>query len=253
VEKAINFEIERQIDVIEGGGEVIQETRLYDPDKDETRSMRSKEEAMDYRYFPDPDLLPVVISEETIEAIKSELPELPADKKARFENELGLSSYDAGILTSDRELADYFEQVASVGGEAKLAANWVIGDLSGRLNKEDKQLSECPVTAEMLGGMIKRLAENAITSKMAKEVFDAMWNGEGDADIIIEKRGLKPADSGEVEKIIDEVIASNPEQVGQFRAGKTKMMGFFVGQVMKASKGKADPAQVNKLLTDKLK
>jgi aspartyl-tRNA(Asn)/glutamyl-tRNA(Gln) amidotransferase subunit B len=253
VEKAINFEIERQIDVIEGGGKVIQETRLYDPDKAETRSMRSKEEAMDYRYFPDPDLLPVVISEETIEAIKSELPELPADKKARFENELGLSSYDAGILTSDRELADYFEQVASVGGEAKLAANWVIGDLSGRLNKEDKQLSECPVTAEMLGGMIKRLAENAITSKMAKEVFDAMWNGEGDADIIIEKRGLKPADSGEVEKIIDEVIASNPEQVEQFRAGKTKVMGFFVGQVMKASKGKADPAQVNKLLTDKLK
>ncbi len=253
VEKAINFEIERQIDVIEGGGEVIQETRLYDPDKDETRSMRSKEEAMDYRYFPDPDLLPVVISEETIEAIKSELPELPADKKARFENELGLSSYDAGILTSDRELADYFEQVASVGGEAKLAANWVIGDLSGRLNKEDKQLGECPVTAEMLGGMIKRLAENAITSKMAKEVFDAMWNGEGDADTIIEKRGLKPADSGEVEKIIDEVIASNPEQVEQFRAGKTKVMGFFVGQVMKASKGKADPAQVNKLLIDKLK
>jgi aspartyl-tRNA(Asn)/glutamyl-tRNA(Gln) amidotransferase subunit B len=253
VEKAINFEIERQIDVIEGGGKVIQETRLYDPDKAETRSMRSKEEAMDYRYFPDPDLLPVVISEETIEAIKSELPELPADKKARFENELGLSSYDAGILTSDRELADYFELVASVGDEAKLAANWVIGDLSGRLNKEDKQLSECPVTAEMLGGMIKRLAENAITSKMAKEVFDAMWNGEGDADTIIEKRGLKPADSGEVEKIIDEVIASNPEQVEQFRAGKTKVMGFFVGQVMKASKGKADPAQVNKLLTDKLK
>jgi len=253
VEKAINFEIERQIDVIEGGGEVVQETRLYDPDKDETRSMRSKEEAMDYRYFPDPDLLPVVITNETIDAIKKGLPELPADKKTRFEKELGLSAYDASILTSDRELADYFEQTAKSSGEAKLAANWVIGDLSGRLNKDDKTISECPVTADMLGGMIKRLSENAITSKMAKEVFDAMWNGEGDADSIIEKRGLKPADTGEVEKIIDEIIANNPEQVEQYRAGKGKVMGFFVGQVMKASKGKADPAQVNKILSEKLK
>ncbi len=253
VEKAINIEIERQIDVIDAGGKVVQETRLYDADKNETRSMRSKEEAMDYRYFPDPDLLPVVVSDEDIEAIKKTLPELPGAKQARFEKELGLSAYDAGIITSDRDLADYFEEVANTSSETKLAANWVIGDLSGHLNKEDKHITESPISAEMLGGMLKRLAENAITSKMAKEVFEGMWNGEGDADTIIEKRGLKPADSGEVEKIIDEIIANNPDQVEQFKAGKGKVMGFFVGQVMKASKGKADPAQVNKLLQEKLK
>ncbi|MBI1423367.1 MAG: Asp-tRNA(Asn)/Glu-tRNA(Gln) amidotransferase subunit GatB [Gammaproteobacteria bacterium] len=253
VERAINFEVERQIDLIEGGGKVVQETRLYDPDKHETRSMRSKEEAMDYRYFPDPDLLPVAVSEEDIESVRATLPELPDAKQARFESELGLSAYDAGILTGDRELADYFEAVVKSCGEAKLSANWVISELSGRLNKEDMTLAESPVSAEMLGGMLKRLAENAITSKMAKEVFDAMWNGEGDADAIIEKRGLKPADTGEVEKIIDDLIARNPEQVEQFRAGKEKVLGFFVGQVMKASKGKADPAQVNQLLREKLK
>ncbi len=253
VERAINFEVERQIDLLEGGGQVIQETRLYDPDKHETRSMRSKEEAMDYRYFPDPDLLPVAVTEEDIDAMRATLPELPDAKKARFESDLGLSGYDAEILTSDRDLADYFEAVLKVSGEAKLSANWVISELSGRLNKEDKSITDSPVSAAMLGGMIKRLAENAITSKMAKEVFDAMWNGEGDADTIIEQRGLKPADTGEVEKIIDELIAKNPEQVEQFRAGKEKVLGFFVGQVMKASKGKADPAQVNQLLRDKLK
>ncbi|MGD8927006.1 MAG: Asp-tRNA(Asn)/Glu-tRNA(Gln) amidotransferase subunit GatB [Thioalkalispiraceae bacterium] len=253
VEKAINFEVERQIDVIEGGGEVVQETRLYDADKDETRSMRSKEEAMDYRYFPDPDLLPVEVTEDDINTVKAQLPELPAVKQARFEKDMGLSNYDAAILTSDKDLADYFEQAAEISGQPKLAANWVIGDLSGRLNKEDKSITESPVSAAMLAGMIKRLAENAITSKMAKDVFDGMWNGEGDADSIIEKRGLKPADAGEVEKIIDEVIANNPEQVEQFKAGKGKVLGFFVGQVMKASKGKADPAQVNKILQEKLK
>ena len=253
VERAINFEVERQIDILEGGGKIVQETRLYDPDKHETRSMRSKEEAMDYRYFPDPDLLPVVVTEDDIERMRATLPELPDAKKTRFETDMGLSAYDAGILTSDRELADYFEAVVKVSGEAKLSANWVISELSGRLNKEDKTISDSPVTAAMLGGMLKRLAENAITSKMAKEVFDAMWNGEGDADTIIEKRGLKPADTGEVEKIIDDLIAKNPEQVEQFRAGKDKVLGFFVGQVMKASKGKADPAQVNQLLRDKLK
>jgi aspartyl-tRNA(Asn)/glutamyl-tRNA(Gln) amidotransferase subunit B len=253
VERAINFEVERQIDILEGGGKVIQETRLYDPDKHETRSMRSKEEAMDYRYFPDPDLLPVAVTEEDIESVRATLPELPDAKKARFESALGLSAYDAGILTGDRELADYFEAVVKACGEAKLSANWVISELSGRLNKEDKTIAESPVSAEMLGGMLQRLAENAITSKMAKEVFDAMWNGEGDADTVIEKRGLKPADTGEVEKIIDDLIAKNPEQVEQFRAGKEKVLGFFVGQVMKASKGKADPAQVNQLLRDKLK
>jgi len=253
VERAINFEVERQIDILESGGKIVQETRLYDPDKNETRSMRSKEEAMDYRYFPDPDLLPVAVSEEDIETMRASLPELPDAKKARFETDLGLGAYDAGILTSDRDLADYFEAVLKVCGEAKLSANWVISELSGRLNKENKTLSESPVTAAMLGGMLKRLAENAITSKMAKEVFDAMWNGEGDADTIIERRGLKPADTGEVEKIIDDLIAKNPEQVEQFRAGKEKVLGFFVGQVMKASRGKADPATVNKLLRDKLK
>ena len=253
VEKAINFEVERQIDVIEGGGEVVQETRLYDADKDETRSMRSKEEAMDYRYFPDPDLLPVEITEEDIRSIEKNLPELPAVKQARFEKEMGLSNYDAAILTSDKDLANYFEETAEKSGQAKLAANWVIGDLSGRLNKEDKTITESPVTAEMLAAMIKRLAENAITSKMAKEVFDGMWNGEGDADTIIDKRGLKPADAGEVEKIIDEVIANNPDQIEQFKAGKGKVLGFLVGQVMKLSKGKADPAQVNKILSEKLK
>jgi aspartyl-tRNA(Asn)/glutamyl-tRNA(Gln) amidotransferase subunit B len=253
VEKAINFEVERQIDIIESGGEVVQETRLYDADKDETRSMRSKEEAMDYRYFPDPDLLPVEVTEGDINSVKQQLPELPAVKQARFEKDMGLSNYDAAILTSDKDLANYFEEVAEKSGQAKLAANWIISDLSGRLNKEDKDIGQSPITAEMLAGMIKRLAENSITSKMAKEVFDAMWNGEGDADTIIEKRGLKPADAGEVEKIIDEVIAANPEQVEQFKAGKGKVLGFFVGQVMKASKGKADPAQVNKLLAEKLK
>ena len=253
VEKAINLEVERQIDIIEGGGRVVQETRLYDPDKNETRSMRSKEEAMDYRYFPDPDLLPVVTNDEDINAIAATLPELPTAKQARFEKELGLSSYDAGILTSDRELADYFETVVNTSGEAKLSANWVIGEMSGRLNKEDKDISQSPISAEMLGGMIKHLAQNTVTSKMAKDIFNAMWNGEGDADTIIEKRGLKPADAGEVEKIIDTIIAANPEQVEQFRAGKEKVLGFFVGQIMKASKGKADPGQVNKLLREKLK
>ncbi len=253
VEKAINLEVLRQIEVIESGEQVVQETRLYDADKNETRSMRSKEEAMDYRYFPDPDLLPVEVTEAEIKSIQDLLPELPAAKQARFEKDMGLSNYDAAILTADKDLANFFEQAAQKSGHAKLTANWVIGDLSGRLNKEDKTIIESPVSAEMLAGMIIRLAENAITSKMAKEVFDAMWNGEGDADTIIEKRGLKPADSGEVEKIIDEIIANNPDQVEQFKAGKGKVMGFFVGQVMKASKGKADPAQVNKLLTEKLK
>ena len=252
VERAINFEVERQIDLIESGGEVVQETRLYDSDKNETRSMRSKEEAMDYRYFPDPDLLPLVISDEDIKAVEGTMPELPTEKQARFEKDMQLSTYDAGILTADRELADYFETVVAGSGEAKLAANWIIVNLSGRLNKEDKTISESPISATMLAGMIKRLAENVITSKMAKEVFDAMWDGEGDADTIIEKRGLKPADAGEVERFIDEIIANNPDQVAQFKAGKEKVMGFFVGQVMKASKGKADPAQVNKLLRDKL-
>ena len=253
VERAINFEVERQIELIEGGGKVIQETRLYDANKHETRSMRSKEEAMDYRYFPDPDLLPLVISTQDIDAVKQTMPELPDAKKHRFMQKFSLNDYDAAILTGDRDLANYFETVVQLASESKLVANWIISELSGRLNKEDKLITESPITATQLAGMIKRLSEGAITSKMAKEVFEAMWNGEGDADAIIEKRGLKPADTGAVEKVIDDLIAKNPGQVEQYRAGKDKVLGFFVGQVMKATQGKADPAQVNKLLLEKLK
>ena len=252
VERAINFEVERQIDILESGGKVVQETRLYDSDKHETRSMRSKEEAMDYRYFPDPDLLPLAISEADIESVRKTLPELPEAKKQRVMQSYGLSEYDAGMLISDRELADYFESVVKQSKQAKLAANWIISELFGRLNKEDKTINDSPISATNLAGMITRLAENAITSKMAKEVFDAMWNGEGDADTIIEKRGLKPSDSGEVAKIIDKLIADNQGQVEQYRAGKDKVLGYFVGQVMKLTQGKADPAQVNTLLKEKL-
>jgi aspartyl-tRNA(Asn)/glutamyl-tRNA(Gln) amidotransferase subunit B len=253
VEKAINFEVERQIDILEAGGEVIQETRLYDANKDETRAMRSKEEAMDYRYFPDPDLLPVEVTVEHIESIRKTLPELPDAKKDRFVSEYDLKEEDAVILTSGRDMADYFEKVVKACGEARLAANWVIGELSGYLNKEDKDISECPVTAEMLAGVIKRIKDNTISGKIAKDVFDAMWNGEGDADAIIEKKGLKQiTDTGELEAIVDQVIADNPEQVEQFKAGKEKVLGFFVGQCMKATRGKGNPAQLNQMLRDKL-
>lgn len=252
VERAINYEVDRQIDILESGGKVVQETRLYDADKHETRSMRSKEEAMDYRYFPDPDLLPLVISAADIDAVRKTLPELPDAKKTRFETEFGLGTYDAGILAGDREVANYFEATVKISGEAKLSANWIIGDLFAMLDKEHKDITASPVTAPMLGDMVKKVVNKTITSKMAKEVFDAMWNGEGDAEAIIEKRGLKPADNSAVEKIIDELIANNPGQVEQYRAGKDKVLGFFVGQVMKASQGKADPATLNELLKKKL-
>ncbi len=254
VERAINFEVERQIDVIEGGGEVVQETRLYDSDKDETRSMRSKEEAFDYRYFPDPDLLPLELDEAYIEAVRKTLPELPDEKKARFISELGLAEYEAGVLTASRELADYFEVAARVAGDdAKRTANWVMGDLLGALNKEGKEITESPVTAEMLGAMLQRINDNTISGKIAKQVFDCMWNGEGDADAVIEQKGLKQVtDSGAIEKIIDEIMANNPQQLEQYRAGKDKLFGFFVGQVMQATQGKANPAQVNALLKQKL-
>jgi aspartyl-tRNA(Asn)/glutamyl-tRNA(Gln) amidotransferase subunit B len=254
VERAINVEIERQIDVIEGGGQVIQETRLYDPDKNETRSMRTKEEANDYRYFPDPDLLPVVIDEHYLNEVRKTLPELPDEKQHRFEKHYGLSAADAGVLTASRDMADYFEAVTVICNEPKLSANWIMGDLLGALNRNSLELAQSPVSAEMLGGMIKRITDNTISGKLAKEVFDAMWQGEGDADTIIEKRGLKQiTDTGAIEKIIDEIVANNPEQVEQYRSGKDKVFGFFVGQVMKASKGKANPQQVNQLLKDKLK
>jgi aspartyl-tRNA(Asn)/glutamyl-tRNA(Gln) amidotransferase subunit B len=250
VEKAINYEVERQIDLIENGGRVVQETRLYDANKDETRSMRAKEEANDYRYFPDPDLLPVEIEPAFVEQVRATLPELPDAKKARFVAEYGLGAYDAGVLTATRELADYFETVVkSVGGEPKQCANWVMGDLSGFLNKEGKEITESPVSAPMLAGMIRRILDNTISGKIAKDVFEAMWNGEGDADTVIEKKGLKQiTDTGAIESAIKEIMANNPKQVEGYRAGQEKLLGFFVGQVMKAMGGKANPAQLNELL-----
>ncbi len=255
MEKAIGYEFERQMEILEDGGEVVQETRLYDVERGETRSMRSKEEANDYRYFPDPDLLPCLLDEKYIKSIRKQLPELPNEKKHRFITHLGLTPYDAGVLTGSRELAAYFEAVAeSSGGENKLAANWVMGEFSAALNREGVDLAASPVTAEMLGGMIRRIADNTISGKIAKQVFEAMWNGEGDADSVIEKRGLKQiTDSGAIEAMIDEVIANNPAQVEQFRAGKEQLLGFFVGQVMKVSKGQANPGQVNQILRNKLK
>jgi len=253
VERAINIEVERQIDLIEDGGEVVQETRLYDADKNETRSMRSKEEANDYRYFPDPDLLPVVLDDAYLEKVRKTLPELPAEKAARFVSDLGLSDYDAGVLTASRQLADYFEAVVSESVDAKMAANWMLGDVSARLNKEDLSIEKCPVSAVDLAGMLKRIADNTISGKIAKDVFNGMWAGEGDADTVIEKKGLKQiTDDSAIEAIIDEVIANSPNQLEQYRSGKDKLFGYFVGQVMKASQGKANPAQVNKMLKDKL-
>ncbi|WP_150304162.1 Asp-tRNA(Asn)/Glu-tRNA(Gln) amidotransferase subunit GatB [Pseudomonas saliphila] len=257
IEKAINTEVQRQVELIEDGGKVVQETRLYDPNKDETRSMRSKEEANDYRYFPDPDLLPVVIEPAFIEEVRGELPELPQQKRERFQGEFGLSVYDASVLSASREMADYFEEVQRVCGDAKLAANWVMGELSSRLNKEGLEIDQTPVSAIQLGGMILRIKDNTISGKIAKMVFEAMAKGEGDADQIIKAKGLKQVtDSGAIESMLDEVLAANAEQVEQYRASdeakRGKMFGFFVGQAMKASKGKANPQQVNQLLKQKL-
>ena len=255
LERAINYEIERQIDLIEDGGTVVQETRLYDADKHETRSMRSKEEANDYRYFPDPDLLPVAVSEEEIARIRASLPELPEQKRQRYIDDFQLSDYNAELLTSSRETAGYFEQaISKLPDQAKLIANWILSDLSGALNKSDKGIQSAPVSPTMLVGMIRRIADNTISGKIAKEVFEAMWQGGGSADDIIENRSLKQiTDTGAIESIIDEVIAANPDQVEQFRAGKDKVLGFLVGQIMKQSKGKANPGQVNQMLRDKLK
>jgi aspartyl-tRNA(Asn)/glutamyl-tRNA(Gln) amidotransferase subunit B len=254
VERAINFEVERQIDVLEDGGEVVQETRLYDSGRDETRSMRSKEEANDYRYFPDPDLLPVEISKAFIDGVRETLPELPDDKRHRFIDEYGIKQDDAAILTVSKALADYFEAVASAT-EAKpqVAANWVIGDLSGALNKEGLEIEASRIPAQDLAGLINRIEDNTISGKIAKEVFEAMWAGEGDADAVIEARGLKQiTDSSAIEAIVDKVIAANPGQAEEYRAGKDKLIGFFVGQVMKETGGKANPAQVNEILRTKL-
>jgi aspartyl-tRNA(Asn)/glutamyl-tRNA(Gln) amidotransferase subunit B len=254
VEKAINYEVERQIDMLESGGTVQQETRLYDANKDETRPMRSKEEANDYRYFPDPDLLPVVLEDEFLEQVAASLPELPGAKRRRFSEEYGLPDYDAGVLTTSRDLADYYEHVVeSSGGDPKLAANWVMGELSGALNKAGLEIGVSRVSSAALADLLKRIADNTISGKIAKEVFEAMWDGKGAADDIIEARGLKQiTDTGAIEKTIEEVMASFPDQLGQYRDGKDKLFGFFVGQVMKATGGKANPAQVNELLRKKL-
>ena len=255
VEKAINYEVARQIELIEGGGKVVQETRLYDSDRDETRSMRAKEEANDYRYFPDPDLLPLDISPQLIAEVKATLPELPDAKKQRFMAEYGIPAYDAGLLTGARDLADFYEAVVKESQvEGKLAANWVMGDFSAALNKDGKTVATSPVSATLLAGMLKRIHDNTISGKIAKEVFEAMWAGEGGADAIIEKKGLKQiTDTGAIEKVIDEVMAANPGQLAEYRSGKDKLFAFFVGQVMKATKGKGNPAQVNELLQKKLK
>ncbi|MBV6422776.1 MAG: Aspartyl/glutamyl-tRNA(Asn/Gln) amidotransferase subunit B [Steroidobacteraceae bacterium] len=254
VEKAINFEVARQIDVLEGGGKVVQETRLYDPDKGETRSMRSKEEANDYRYFPDPDLLPLEIDAAFLDRVRAALPELPDAKAARFVTQYGLSEYDAGVLTASRELAAYYEEVvARLGGEPKLAANWVNGDLAAFLNKENLEIGASRVGAAQLAGLVARIADNTISGKIAKDVFEVMWTSGRDADAIIEEKGLRQiTDTGAIERAIEEVMAKNPGQLAEYRAGKDKLFGFFVGQTMKATQGKANPAQLNELLKKKL-
>jgi aspartyl-tRNA(Asn)/glutamyl-tRNA(Gln) amidotransferase subunit B len=254
VEKAINFEIERQIELIEDGGEVVQETRLYDSDKDETRSMRSKEEANDYRYFPDPDLLPVEIDDSFVEAVRQTLPELPDVKQARFVEQYGLKPADAEILTVSRALSDYFEKLAgATDAKPQVAANWVIGDLSALLNKEGLEIQDSRIGADALAGLVNRIHDNTISGKIAKEVFEAMWSGEGSADDIIEAKGLKQiTDTSAIEDIVDAVIAANPGQAAEYRAGKHKLLGFFVGQVMKETGGKANPGQVNKVIKEKL-
>ncbi|MEA2079189.1 MAG: Asp-tRNA(Asn)/Glu-tRNA(Gln) amidotransferase subunit GatB [Pseudomonadota bacterium] len=250
VEQAINYEIERQIAVLESGAAVVQETRLFDADRHETRPMRSKEEANDYRYFPDPDLLPVELDPAFIDAVTATLPELPDARKQRFMDDYGLSAYDAGVLTGSRELADYFETtVASSGGQGKLSANWVMGELAGALNREGMESSASPVSAQALGGMLLRIDDGTLSGKLAKQVFEAMWNGEGSADEIIENKGLRQlSDSSAIEGIINEVLENNPKQLEQYRNGQEKVFGFFVGQVMKATQGKANPKQVNELL-----
>jgi len=254
VEKAIEIEAQRQIDVLEGGGTIRQETRLYDPDRNETRTMRSKEEANDYRYFPDPDLLPVRIEPALIDEVAATLPELPDRKLERFVRAYALSGYDAGVLTAQRALADYFEAVvASSRGGAKLAANWVMGELTAALNRDGLEIGSTRVAAAALGALLDKIADGTISGKIAKEVFEAVWNGEGSVEEVIVKRGLvQISDSARIDALVDDVIGANPAQVEQYRAGKTQVLGFLVGQVMKASGGKANPQQVNDALRRKL-
>lgn len=257
VEKAITYEANRQIEILEDGGKIIQETRLYDPTKDETRSMRSKEEANDYRYFPDPDLLPVVLDDELIEEIRDTLPELPTEKRERLQQQFGLSTYDASVLSASRELADYFEQAQAICSDAKLTANWVMGELSSLLNKDNLEIIDSPISTEQLGGLLIRIKDNTISGKIAKTVFESMANGDGSADEIISAKGLKQVtDTGEIGSILDEMLSGLSKDIEEYRLAddnkRKKMFGFFVGQAMKASKGKANPQQVNDLLKRKL-
>ena len=253
LEKAINLEVERQIDILEDSGSIVQETRLYDAVRNETRSMRSKEEANDYRYFPDPDLLPVLIDDELLVQIKNSLPELPTEKKIRFIDDFGLSEYDAENLTVQKDIADYFESMIAKGTDVKLAANWVMGDLSASLNKNQIEIQDSPISAIELYELITKISDNTISGKIAKDVFKSMWEGKGSVEEIIENQGLKQmTDIDALEGIIDEVVNNNTLQVQQFKDGNSKLLGFFVGQVMKATNGKANPKQVNKILNDKL-
>ena len=259
LEEAIQYEVRRQIELIEDGGTVVQETRLYDPDKRETRSMRSKEDAHDYRYFPDPDLMPLVIDAAWVERVRSEMPELPAGMQKRFVEQYGLTPYDASVLTSSKAMAAYYEAVVSKAGaaQAKVAANWLMGEVSSQLNREDLDIGACPVSAAQLALVLQRIADGTISNKIAKEIFQAIWEekatDEAAADRIIEAKGLKQiSDSGELEAIIDEVLAANAKSVEEFRAGKEKAFNALIGQAMKATKGKANPQQVNELLKKKL-
>jgi len=255
VERAINFEVARQIELLESGRPVVQETRLYDPDKGETRSMRSKEEANDYRYFPDPDLLPVEVDAALIESVRATLPELPDQKAARFSTQYGLSAYDAGVLTASRELAAYYEEVVRAApADPKLAANWVMGDLAAALNKEGLEVSSGKIPPVRLAELLQRIGDGTISGKIAKEVFELMWSQGASADAVIESQGLRQiTDSAAISRAIEEVMANNPAQLAEYRAGKDKLFGFFVGQVMKATGGKANPAQLNELLRSKLR
>ncbi|ACI97480.1 Asp-tRNA(Asn)/Glu-tRNA(Gln) amidotransferase subunit GatB [Rhodospirillum centenum] len=253
VQQAIEYEAQRQVELIEGGGTVVQETRLWDPNKGETRSMRSKEEAHDYRYFPDPDLLPLEIEQSWVDRIKETLPELPDDKKARFMADYGLSAYDAGILVAERARADFYETVAK-GRDPKLAANYVIGDLLGALNKTGRDITESPIAADDLGGLIDLVTDGTISGRIAKDVFAEMLETGEKPSLIVEKKGLRQVtDTGAIDKAIDEVMAANADKVAEFRSGKEKLFGFFVGQVMRATQGKANPALVNEILATKLK
>lgn len=249
IEKAVAHEIERHIDILEDGGKVTQETRLYDAARDETRPMRSKEDAHDYRYFPDPDLPPLVLDEAFIEAARDAMPELPAARRKRFASELQLPARDAAHLTAEREIADFFEAVVDAGADAKTAANWMLGEMNAALNQHALHISQSPLPPHQLAELLARIADRSISSTAAKEVFHAMWRGEGEVDAIIEARGLRQlTGAGEIEKLVAQIVDAHPEQAAQYRAGKQKVFGFFVGQVMKASGGKADPAQVNATL-----